>query len=99
MGSLIGHRWVFFCPIVRPERPEPCEQCNKVVGFIRVYVDRGLQLCFTAASHNLPTKQHKSDSGKNYSLDFLKLILNTHHTYTHFTNTNHQKQTLDKLYF
>ena len=67
MGSLIGHRWVFFCPIVRPE---PCEQCNKVVGFIRVYVDRGLQLCFTAASHNL---QHKSDSNKNYSSDFLKL--------------------------
>ena len=61
MGSLIGHRWVFFCPIVHPE---PCEQCNKVVGFIRVYVDRGLQLCFTAASHNLLTKQHKSDSGK-----------------------------------
>ena len=39
-------------PIVRLE---PCEQRNKVVGFIRVYVDRGLQLCFTAASHNLPT--------------------------------------------
>ena len=57
-------------PIVRLE---PCEQCNKVVGFIRVYVDRGLQLCFTAASHNLLTKQHKSDSGKNYSSVFLKL--------------------------
>ena len=62
--------WVHLLVIGGYFSAEPCEQCNKVVGFIRVYVDRGLQLCFTAASHNLLTKQHKSDSVKNYSSVF-----------------------------